>query len=261
MFLAVNINNTNVKLGLYAADAGKDARPLHIWRVATDRARTADEWWVQLATLLTTSGYLPNQIRAVAIASVVPPVTAQWRTLSEIHLQLTPLVADTAGDLGVRILTDRPEENGSDRVMNVLGAYRRYGGPLIIIDLGTATTFDCVNAVGDLLGGAITPGIMLSFEALASRAALLYAVELGYPPHAIGTNTTDSLRSGVVLGYVGLVEGMVARLAREMDGTPRVIATGGLAALVAAGTTIIEAVDDDLTLFGLHTFYRQRAAS
>ncbi len=259
MLLAVNINNTHVKLGLYADDAGDDARPLQLWRVATDRARTADEWWVQLATLLTTGGYAPDRITAAVIASVVPPVTGQWRVVCERHLRIAPQVADTANS-SVRIGTDRPSENGADRVMNVLGGYARYGGPLIIVDLGTATTFDCVNAAGDLIGGAISPGLMLSFEALASRAALLFTVELAHPPHAIGTNTVDQLNSGVVLGYTSLVEGLCARLAREMDaaeGVPRIIGTGGLAPLIAGGTDLFAAVDDDLTLYGMYLLHRR----
>jgi len=279
MLLAVNINNTQTKLGLYADDAGEDARPLYLWRLATDRARTADEWWVALATLLTSANVAPAQLTTVAIASVVPPVTGTWQGVSERYLHCTPLLADGSVPYGVRVLIDRPEEAGSDRVMNTLAAFRRYGGPTLVVDFGTATAFDCVSAEGDYLGSAIAPGLVVSFEALTGRAAQLSSVALRAPARAIGTGTVTALQSGVVLGHVAMVEGMARRLIAEMRGSPatlfkqgqrseplvnlevglhpvRVIATGGLASVIAPNTPIFDAVDDDLTLYGIYCFAR-----
>jgi len=280
MLLAVNINNTQTKLGLYADDAGEDARPLYLWRLATDRARTADEWWVALATLLASANIAPAQVTTVAIASVVPPVTGIWQGVCERYLHYTPLLADGSVPYGVRVLIDRPEEAGSDRVMNTLAAFRRYGGPALVIDFGTATAFDCVSAEGDYLGSAIAPGLVVSFEALTGRAAQLSSVALHAPARAIGTGTVTALQSGVVLGHVAMVEGMARRLIAEMRGSPsttlfkqgsgsepvvhlevglhpiRVIATGGLASVIAPNTSLFDAVDDDLTLYGIYCFAR-----
>jgi type III pantothenate kinase len=259
MLLAIDLSNTNTKIGLYADDADADARPLHIWRVSTNRDRTADEWWVQISALLGTAGCAPSDISAVAISSVVPQVLVQLRELCARYLHLTPLVAGPGVNLGMAVRTDRPSETGADLVMNCLAAHHRYGGPAIIIGFGTATTFTCINADGAMIGAAIAPGLALSFEALAGRAAQLYSIDLQLPERAIGTNTVESMRSGVVLGYVGLVEGLVARMARELGGTPHVVATGFLASIIAAGTTAIESVDDDLTLYGIYLMHRLNA--
>ncbi|MGI8854813.1 MAG: type III pantothenate kinase [Thermomicrobiales bacterium] len=259
MLLAVDLSNTNTKIGLYADDAGEDARPLHIWRISTNRDRTADEWWVQISTLLHAAGHGPSDLSAVAISSVVPQVLVQMRDLCERYLHLTPLVAGPGVNLGTTIQTDRPSETGADLVMNCLAAHHRYGGPAIIIGFGTATTFTCINAAGAMVGAAIAPGLALSFEALAGRAAQLYSIDLQLPERAIGTNTVESMRSGVVLGYVGLVEGLVARMAAELGGTPHVVATGFLANIIAAGTSAIGSVDDDLTLYGIYLMHRLNA--
>lgn len=256
MLLAVNINNTQTKIGVYPDDAGEDARPAHLWRLATDRARTADEWWVALATLLTTAGYDAAGVRAVAIASVVPPVTGPWREVSQRNLGVAPLMADGSLPLGIPTRTGAATEAGADRLMNALAVHRRYGGPAIVVDCGTATVLDCVGADGQYLGCAIAPGMGTAFEALVGRAAQLSSVELRLPPHAIGTNTVDALRSGAVLGHVAMIEGMVARLRAELGGTPKIVATGGLAGVVASGTAIFDAVDDDLTLYGIYRFAR-----
>ena len=260
MLLAVNINNTQTKIGVYAADGDDNARPTHLWRLATDRARTADEWWVSLATLLTTTGYDTAAVRTVAIASVVPPVLGPWRELCSRYLGVMPLVADGSLPLGLPPRTGAANraasEAGADRLMNALAVFRRYGGPAIVVDCGTATVLDAVGTQGEYLGCAIAPGMGTAFEALVGRAAQLSSIELRVPPHAIGTNTVDALRAGAVLGHVAMIEGMVARLRAELPGTPKVIATGGLAGVVATGTNIFDAVDDDLTLYGLYCFAR-----
>lgn len=261
MLLAVNINNTQTKIGAYPDDAGEDARPAHRWRLATDRARTADEWWTQLATLLTTTGYSAADVRIVAIASVVPPVLGPWRELCTRYLAVAPLVADGSLPLGIPTRSGAANEAGADRLMNALAVFRRYGGPAIVVDCGTATVLDAVSEAGEYLGCAIAPGMGTAFEALVGRAAQLSSIELRLPPQAIGTNTVDALRSGAVLGHVAMIEGMVARLRAELPGTPKVIATGGLAGVVASGTTIFNAVDDDLTLYGLYCFARLNTGS
>jgi type III pantothenate kinase len=260
MLLAIDLSNTNTKIGLYADDAGDDARPVHIWRISTNRDRTADEWWVQLSTLLRGAGHEPSGIAAVAISSVVPQVLVQLRDLCERYLHRTPLVAGPGINLGMAVQTDRPSETGADLIMNCLAAHHRYGGPAIIIGFGTAMTFTCMNAEGAMIGAAIAPGLSLAMEALTGRAAQLYSIDLQLPEHAIGTNTVESLRSGVVLGYVGLIEGLVARMTRELGSTPYVVATGFLADIIAEGTSVINSVDDDLTLYGIYLMHRLNAA-
>ncbi len=259
MLLAVDLSNTNTKFGLYPSDGREDARPLHLWRISTNRDRTADEWWVQLTTLLHAAGPQPEEITAVAIASVVPQVLVQLRELCARYLHLSPLVAGPGVNMGVRVEIDRPAEAGADLVMNCSAAYHRYGGPAIAIGFGTATTFSCVSADGAYIGTAIAPGLALSLEALAGRAAQLYSVELKAPERAIGTNTTSAMQSGVVLGYIGLVEGIVGRMKKELGGAPHVVATGFLASIIAAGTPVIESVDDDLTLYGVYLMHRLNA--
>jgi len=261
MLLAIDLSNTNTKFGLYADDAGEDARPLHLWRIATERGRTADEWWVQLSTLLRTVGHEPSAVSAVAISSVVPQVLVQLRDLCVRYLHVTPLIAGPGANLGMAVRTDRPSETGADLIMNCLAAHHRYGGPAIIIGFGTATTFTCINADGAMIGAAIAPGLALSLETLAGRAAQLFSIELKAPDHAIGTNTVDSMRSGVVLGYIGLVEGLVARMTRELGGTPHVVATGFFANVIAEGTSVIGTVDDDLTLYGIYLMHRLNTPS
>jgi len=256
VLLAIDLSNTNTKFGLYADDAVEDARPLHIWRIATEGGRTADEWWVQLSTLLRAAGHAPSDVSAVAISSVVPQVLVQLRDLCARYLHVTPLVAGPGVKMGVGVQIDRPTEAGADLVMNCLAAHQRYGGPAIVIGFGTATTFSCVSGEGAYVGTAIAPGLALSLETLAGRAAQLYSIELKAPDHAIGTNTVDSMRSGVVFGYVGLVEGLVARMTRELGGTPHVVATGFLANIIAAETAAIGTVDDDLTLYGIYLMHR-----
>ncbi len=259
MLLAIDLSNTNTKFGLYADDADEDARPLHIWRISTERGRTADEWWVQLSSLLRTTGHEPSDVSAVAISSVVPQVLVQLLDLCARYLHVTPLIAGPGTNLGMAVRTDRPSETGADLIMNCLAAHHRYGGPAIIIGFGTATTFTCINAEGAMIGAAIAPGLALSLETLAGRAAQLFSIELKAPDHAIGTNTADSMRSGVVLGYIGLVEGLVARMTQELGDTPHVVATGFLANIIAEGTSVINTVDDDLTLYGIYLMHRLNA--
>lgn len=250
MLLAVDIGNTNVVLGAYD---GHDLTAS--WRVATETHRMPDEWGVLLSNLLGHRGRRLEDLDAAVISSVVPTLTVVFREMCERYLSVTPLVIEPGIRTGIRILYDNPKEVGADRIANALAAYRRYGGPAIVIDFGTATTFDALSAGGDYLGGAISPGITLSTEALFRYAAKLPHIELAPPKKAIGKNTVASMQAGIVLGYVGLVEGLVKRFQQELGGGAKVIATGGLARSIANETRVIDVVDDELTLEGLYLIH------
>ena len=252
MLLAIDMSNTGIKFGLYA---GSDMRAR--WRISTVREKTADEYAMLLGELLRHAGYNFAQIDAVILSSVVPPLTPAFQELARHYCEREAIVVDHTLDVGVRLLTDNPWETGTDRIMSTLAAHRLYGGPAIVIQCGTATSFDVVSAEGDFLGGAIAPGLGISAEALARAASRLYQVELTTPPQAIGRNTIHSMQSGIVYGHVGLVEGLVARLRRELPGGERakVIAHGGLAEIIAGATPVIEIVNQSLILEGLRLAY------
>ncbi|MEW5985657.1 MAG: type III pantothenate kinase [Chloroflexota bacterium] len=262
MLLAINVNNTNTTLGLW--DGRQWARN---WRIRSVRDKTADEYGIYLRVLLREAG-LTEAINGVVMGSVVPVLTGAFVAMSERYLGQTPFQvrADTAAN--VRILTDNPAEVGADRIANAAGAYEWYRGPSIVIDMGTATTFDVVAADGALLGVAIAPGIQIAADALAGRAAQLSQVALQAPAKAIGRNTIQAMQSGIVFGYAGLVEGLVGRLKRElqelkeMEGNEkpvRIIGTGGLISLITPHTAVIDHVDPWLTLSGLRVIYDQVA--
>jgi type III pantothenate kinase len=242
----VDIGNTNVVMGLYEGET----LTAH-WRVATDHLRMADEYAMLILDLFERSHQDSTAVEGVIIASVVPPLTSVFEKLSNRYFQQTALVVDGTAHTGVRIRIDSPSEVGADRVVNAVAAYHRYGGPACIVDLGTATTFDILSADGDYLGGAIAPGIGIAAEALFQRTAKLPRIDILRPPSPIGRNTVQAMQSGLLFGYVGLVEGLIARFRAEMGPNMKVIATGGLAPLIAAETKVIEAVDPWLTLEGL----------
>ncbi|MBC7250523.1 MAG: type III pantothenate kinase [Anaerolineae bacterium] len=248
--LCIDIGNTNIVLGAYNGE-----KLVSHWRLATVHERMPDEYAMLLLQLLSHGGHDPGEFQGVAMASVVPPLTGTFVELSEAYLGLTPLVVDAGVRTGVRIRYDNPREVGADRVVDAAAAYRLYGGPACIVDFGTATTFDAISAEGDYLGGAIAPGIGISAEALFARTAKLPRIDLARPPRAIGSNTVHSMQSGILFGYVGLVEGMVARFRAELGENMRVIATGGLAEIIARETAVIEVVDPWLTLKGLRMIY------
>ncbi len=250
MFLAIDIGNTNITLGLYEGDV-----PGPRWRLATERERTADEYGASLREMVRRAGIETGDVRSVAIASVVPPLTGVFEEVSRECLRSRPLIVDSSVKTGIRILCDAPEQIGADRIVDVAAGFALYGGPACVIDLGTATTFDAVSADGDYLGGAITPGMGIAAEALSLRAAKLARVELRPPSSAIGRNTVQSLQSGLLLGYVGLVEGMVARFRAELGPGTRVIATGGLAPVIARETKVVGVLAPWLTLDGLRILY------
>jgi type III pantothenate kinase len=252
MLLAIDIGNTNVVLGLYDGKTLKDS-----WRAATDPRRTADEYAVMIYDFLARRGYGIEQLTDCVISSVVPALTPVFRELANRYWEIDPLVAGIQVELGLRVLTDSPGEVGADRIVNSVAAKAIYGAPAIVIDFGTATTWDVVSKEGDYVGGAIAPGVGISAEALAARAARLHRIDLTFPPTAIGRSTDVAMRAGILFGYVGMVEGLTRRIQDELGGGARVIATGGLAAIIASQTKIIEIVDEHLTLEGLRLIWER----
>lgn len=250
MLLCIDIGNTNIMLGLYE---GETLGP-H-WRLATDHERMPDEFAMQLVGLLQFRGIALEQIRGVAIASGVPILTSRWREVCVNYLHCEPLIITSRLKTGMTILYDNPDAVGADRIVDAVAAYHRYGGPLCIVDFGTATTFEAITAAGEYLGGAIAPGIGIAADALSERAAKLPKVDLVRPPSVIGRNTIHSMQSGLLFGYVGLVEGMVARFKAELGPITRVIGTGGLAPLIANETSSIDIIAPWLTLDGLRLLY------
>jgi type III pantothenate kinase len=253
--LAIDAGNTNVVIGAY-----RDAKLIATWRTATDHDRTEDELAVTLEALLHQEGLSLTSIDALVLGSVVPPLTTAFSRLAERYLKGKAVVIGPGIKTGVRLRVDNPSEVGADRIANTLAAHRRYGGPVIVVDFGTTTNFDVVSAEGDFLGGSFAPGLEVSAETLFSRASRLFAVSLTPPKEAIGKNTADCLRSGLMFGYVGLVEGLLTRILAELPTKAKVIATGGLASTIAPLTNKIEKVDDDLTLEGLRMLWELNAA-
>ena len=246
MLLAIDAGNTNV---VFAVHDGQEWRGR--WRIATRPDRTSDEYAVWLLALLQYSGLKPGDVDRCVIGTVVPAALYNLRRLCREWFLAEPLVARAVLDWGFEIRVDRPGEVGADRLLNSLAAHRHYGGPLVVVDFGTATTFDVVDADGAYLGGVIAPGINLSLEALHTAAARLPRIGIGRPQAVIGRDTVAAMQSGIYWGYVGLIEGIIGRIRAEQDGTMKVVATGGLAPLLAEGTAVIERIDPDLTLEGL----------
>ncbi len=250
MLLAIDIGNTDTTLGVFD---GEELRAT--WHMATGIHRMADEYAALLLNLLHHQGLDISEIKEIALCSVVPPLIATFDELCQRYFNLSPLVVGAGVKTGVRIRMDNPREVGADRIANAAAAHHLYGGPVIITDLGTATTFDTVSREGDYLGGAIAPGIGTAAEALFTQAAMLPRVELTHPKRAIGTNTIIAMQSGIVFGYVGLIEGIVARIQQELGERAKVVATGGFAELIARETAVIDVVNPDLTLIGLRLIY------
>ena len=246
MLLVVDAGNTNV---VFAVHDGETWRG--IWRIATEPQRTSDEYAVWLLTLLSFCALKPADVDRAVIGTVVPAALYHLRRLCREYFSTEPLVARSNLDWGFDIRVDNPAEVGADRLLNSLAAHREYTGPLVVIDFGTATTFDVVGADGAYLGGVIAPGINLSIEALHKAAARLPRIGIGRPQAVIGTSTIPAMQSGIYWGYVGLIEGLVARIQSEYDGSLKVVATGGLAPLLAEGTTVIGIIAPQLTLDGL----------
>jgi type III pantothenate kinase len=250
MLLVIEVGNTNTKVGVFDG-----SRLLVSWRLTTRREQTADEYGVFIQTLLATRGIEPPRVTGVAISNVVPPVQQALESMSEAYFGIPAFSVEPGYRDVVPLVVDAPNEVGADRVCDIVGGVTLYGKPLIVINLGTATTFDCVNARGEFVGGAIAPGMITASEALISRAARLYRVELLQPKEAIGRNTVTNIQSGVVYGWAGLVDGVVERMRSEMGAHVKVVATGGLAERMRGISRCIDVVDSDLTIQGLRIIW------
>jgi len=258
LLLAIDVGNTHIVVGVY-----ENEHLVNKWRMATDVAKTADEYGVLLCQLFSSSNLSSSAFDGAVLSCVVPPLVSMWQELCQKFLKLDLLVIGPGTKSGIQIVYDNPREVGADRVANAAGAQFLYENENIIaVDFGTATTFDCISSDGKYIGGAISPGLSVAADALYKAAAKLPRVELTPPPHPIGKNTVDSIRSGLMFGYAALVEGMVSRLSAQFDSPPRVIATGGFASLLSEQCDTIEDVVPDLTLNGLRIIYeRNRKAS
>jgi type III pantothenate kinase len=250
MLLAIDIGNSNIKIGVFDGDELKAT-----WNLATGIHRTTDEYGGVLLSLMERMKVSPSEITGVALCSVVPPLLPAFVELCTKYLHSEALVVEAGVKTGMRVRLDNPREVGSDRVVDAVAAQHLYGRPLIIVDLGTATTFSVVSQEGDYLGGAIAPGIVIATEALYTRTAALPRIRLNRPEQAIGRNTIAAMQSGVIFGHVGLIEGMIQRIEQELGSKAKVIATGGQAYFLAQEIPAIEIVNPDLTLIGLRLIY------
>jgi len=250
MLLAVDIGNTSITLGVFD---GEKLRAT--WHLATGVHRMPDEYAALLLNLLRQQGLDTTDIKAVALCSVVPPLISTFEELFKRYFNIEPMVVGAGVKSGVRIRMDNPREVGADRIADAAAAHHLYSGPVIFIDLGTATTFGIISKEGDYIGGIIATGIATAAEALFTRTAQLPRVELAHPKHVIGTNTVTAIQSGIIYGYASLVEGMLARIQKELGVKAKVVATGGYAGLIANETKVIDVVNLDLTLIGLRLIY------
>src|ERR671912_1201441 len=258
MLLAIDVGNTNIVLGVFDGE-----RLIESWRLATLRERTSDEIGIWVAQLFEHRSLDAGKVTGIVMGSVVPPLTSTFMTMAQWYFGMRPLNVDSSVDTGMPILYKNPAEVGADRLLNGVAAYRLYGrdrqAPMIVVDFGTATTFDAISAKGEYLGGIICPGPQISADALFQRAAKLPRIDVKKPPRVIGTNTIAAMQAGLFWGYVDMVEGLLRRMKAELGGAATVLATGGLAAVVAPESVLIEHVDHDLTLQGLRLVWERQA--
>ncbi len=255
--LAVDVGNTNVTMGVYRYENDGRAELAHHWRMATHREQTSDEVLVTLHGLFDIASCKAHSFTDVILSSVVPPLLPIWERVCRKLLDQPPVIVGPGIRTGMPVRYENPREVGADRIVNSVAAFELVGGPVIAVDFGTATTFDCVSGKGEYLGGAIFPGVHISMEALFDRASMLHRVELVRPRTVIGRTTTASLQSGLLFGYAGMVDSMVERIQAELGEPTRVIATGGLAQRIAAETKSIERVEPFLTLEGLRILFEK----
>ncbi|MBN1643644.1 MAG: type III pantothenate kinase [Dehalococcoidales bacterium] len=251
MFLAIDIGNTNVTLGIFEGDKLR-----YTWRLETNIHKMPDEYATTMISLFQLRKIAVSDITEVAMCSTVPPLVPIFIELLNNYYKINPLVVGPGIKTGIRVRMDNPKEVGADRIVNTVAGYRLYGGPTIIVDLGTATTFDTISKEGDFIGGAIAPGPMTAAEALFLRTAALPRIQFTHPQKAIGTNTITAMQSGIMFGYAGLVEGVVAHIEKELGEKASVVATGGYGEIFAKETNIFKFVNPDITLIGLSMIYQ-----
>ena len=257
VLLVIDVGNTNVSLGVYDYEESGEGTLSQHWRVSTHREQTSDELVVSLSALFGTEGRETDEITNVILSSVVPPVVPIWERVSSKLFGQTPQIVGPGMRTGMPVRYENPHEVGADRIVNAVAAYELFGGPIIAVDFGTATTFDCISERGEYLGGVITPGIHISMEALFERASKLHRVEIARPKSVIGRTTTGALQSGLLYGYSGLVDSMIGRIREELGADARVIVTGGLARRIAEESKAIEQVVPFLTLDGLRILFEK----
>ena len=252
MLLVIDVGNTNTVLGVFEGET-----LLHHWRVWTDREKTSDEYGILLRNLYDASDFSSREIKAIIISSVVPPLTPTIMELCERYFGLTPMIVGPGIKTGISIKMDNPKEVGADRIVNAVAVFVKHQRPAIVVDFGTATTFDYVSSTGDYMGGVIAPGVNISAEALFLQASKLPRIEIVKPSTVIGKNTVAAMQSGLFYGYVAMVEGIIDRIRKEVRLDPLVVATGGLARTIAAESPKIHVIDENLTLDGLRIIYER----
>lgn len=260
MLLAVDVGNTNTKLGLYRLD-GQLPELAARWRFTTHHNQTVDEYGVLFVNLFEMNGITPSQVTRIIVSSVVPPVELTLLRVCQTYLHIEPHFVQPGIKTGMPLLVDNPAELGADRLADSIAAFERYGGPCIVVNFGTATKFEVISERGEYLGGAIAPGLGISADALFSRAARLTRIDILRPARVIGTNTVAHLQSGLYFGYVGLVDGILARIVTELGCQPRVVATGGLARMIAEDSRYIAEINDMLTLDGLRILFERNRST